>query len=444
MQNQEEAMKQTRRQFIGTAAAAAAPMFVPDTVFGRQDTAAPSNRVGVALIGCGGQGLHDLRGLMSQPETQVVAVCDVDEGKAEGAKKSVEDYYSKKKDSGFKGVAVAKDFREVCSRKDVDAVIVATPDHWHFLAAVEAVRAKKDVYGEKPITHNYAEAKLLVAEVKKNGVIWQTGSQQRSEFGFRRAVEIVRNGLIGKVKKVEVGLPQGGRLGHKKGDEVPSEPPAGVDYDLWCGPAPKLPFLKARFHFHWRWNLAFGGGQLLDWICHHNDIAHWALDEDLGGPLEVEAKEFAYPEDKAVFDAPYHYKVMCKYANDIEYSIQSDNFVKHGVTWTGETGSVYVKRGHLEASNPEWVKKEFNPGSVKVYESNNHFRNFLDCVKSRKPAICPVETSHHSITPGHLGYVSDKLKRKIKWDPKAEQCVGDPEAQKLLEASEYRAPWKFA
>ncbi len=433
----------SRRQFLGTAAAAA-PMIVPASVFGRPGRPAPADRIGIGLIGCGGQGNSDMGGFLNMAEAQVVAVCDVDAGNVEKTKKRVEEHYAKKTDKDFKGCTAFKDFRELCARKDVDAVIVATPDHWHFLAAVEAVRNKKDVYGEKPITHAYAEAKQLVAEVQKNKVIWQTGSQQRSEFTFHRGAEIVRNGLIGKVKEVEVGLPQG-KSGHKASDEVVSEPPAGVDYDMWCGPAPKLPFMKSRFHFHWRWNLAFGGGQLLDWICHHNDIAHWGLDEDLGGPIEVEAVDFKYPENKLVYDSPYHYKVVSKYAKDITVTIASDNFTKRGMgtIWTGDAGWVFVNRGKIEASNPEWIKPDFNPGPVKLTNSRNHIKNFVESIKSRQPAICPIEVSHHSITPGHLGYLSDRLKRKIKWDPKAEQVIGDDEAMKLLNTVEYRAPWKL-
>jgi predicted dehydrogenase len=432
----------TRRQFIGAAAAVAAPSIVPASVFGRPGRPAPADRINMALIGCGGQGNSDMNGFRNLAEVQIVGVCDVDSGNLERTKKGVEDFYSKKKDSDYKGCFATKDFREICARKDIDAVIVATPDHWHYLAAVEAIRNKKDVYGEKPITHTYGEAKQLVAEVKKAERIWQTGSQQRSEFTFHRGAELVRNGVLGKIKEVEVGLPQG-RTGHKKGDEVISDPPANVDYDMWCGPAPKLPFMKSRFHFHWRWNLAFGGGQLLDWICHHNDIAHWGLDEDLGGPLELEAVDWTWPEDKTVFDAPAFYKIVQTYAKDIKVTIASDNFVKHGCKWIGENGWVISNRGKIEASNPEWIKKEFDPGPVKLYLSRNHQQNFIDCVKSRKPTICPVEVSHHSITPGHLGYLSAKLKRKIKWDPKEEKVIGDDEAMKILNTVEYRAPWKF-
>jgi len=432
----------SRRQFLGAAAAVAAPTLVPASVFGKPGRPAPADRINVGLIGCGGQGKSDMRGHMGLEDVQITAICDVDADQLAGAKKMVEDYYSKKKESDFKGLFTTKDFRELCARKDVDAVIVATPDHWHYLTAVEAIRNKKDVYGEKPITHNYAEAKQLVEEVKKHERIWQTGSQQRSEFTFHRGAELVRNGVLGKIKEVEVGLPEG-RMGHKKSAEEITEPPANLDYDLWCGPSPKLPYMKARVHFDWRWNLAFGGGQLLDWICHHNDIAHWGLDEDLGGPLELEAVDWAWPEDKKVWDAPYHYKIISTYAKDIKVTIASANFIKMGCKWIGENGWVYSNRGKIEASNPEWVKKEFDPGQIKLYKSPGHQRNFIDCVKSRKPAICPVATSHHSITPGHLGYVSAALKRKLKWDPKAEVVVGDDEAMKLLNKVEYRPPWKF-
>lgn len=432
----------SRRQFLGSAAAVVAPMIVPASVFGRPGRPAPADRITMALIGCGGQGNSNMGGFLNMAEAQVVAVCDVDSSKAEGSKKRVEDHYTKKNDKDFKGVAVFKDYRELCERKDIDAVIVATPDHWHYLNAVTAIRAGKHVYGEKPLTRTYPEAKKLVEEVKKHGVTWQTGSQQRSEFKFRRAAEIVRNGLIGKVHTVEVGLPEG-RTGHKPGADKVEEPPANVDYDMWCGPAQKLPFMRSRFHFDWRWNLAFGGGQLLDWICHHNDIAHWGINEDLGGPLEVEAVDFKYPEDKTVFDAPYHYKVMCKYANDITYSICSQNFVRHGTTWIGDKGKVFVDRSKLEPSNPEWAKPDFDPGPIKLYQNKGHHRNFIESIKEKKPAICPVDVSHHSITPGHLGYLSDRLKRKIKWDPKTETVVGDPEAHKILNTLEYRAPWKF-
>jgi predicted dehydrogenase len=403
--------------------------------------ASPNERIGFGLIGCGGQGRGDMGGFLGRGDCQVLAVCDVDDNQAAQAKKQVEDRY--KKDTNYKGCEVYKDFRKICERKDIGAMIVGTVDHWHHLCSLTAVRNGKDVYCEKPVTHYWKEGNILVAEVAKAKRIWQTGSQQRSEWNFRRAVDILINGHIGKIQHVEVGLPTG-RGGHKKGQEVVEDPPANLDYDMYCGPSKKLPYMKARTHWDWRWNLNFGGGQLMDWIGHHNDIAHWGMGEDLGGPIEVEAAGFVYPEDPVVYDAPYHYNVKCKYAGGVTSSIGDGKYHPMGTKWTGDKGWVYVNRGHLSASNPDWVKKDFDPGEKKAYQSPGHHANFAECIKSRKPCICPVEVSHRSITPGHLGYLSDKLKRPIKWDPKAEKVIGDPEADKILNNPPYRDPWKIS
>jgi predicted dehydrogenase len=430
-------MTQTRRSFVKQAAAAvAAPAIVPASVFGRGGRPAPSNRITMGLIGCGGMGLSNLGHFLRFPEIQVVATCDVEhlretKGKSRygalAGKEQAEKVYAGKE----------KDFRELCARKDIQAVIVATPDHWHALAALEAIRNGKDVYGEKPITHLFAEGRALANEVDKRKAVWQTGSQQRSEFNFRRAAEIVRSGLIGKLKHVDVGLP----TGHKQaqGDAKVQDPPASLDYDFWCGPSPKLPYIPARNHFHWRWNLAYGGGQLMDWIGHHNDIAHWGMDEDLGGPVEVEAKEFTWSDDKTLYDAPVDYDVHCLYASGVTTRISNKNTM--GTKWHGSDGWVYVTRGKLEASNPEWVKKEFAP-EKKLYTSDDHRKNFVDCVKSREKAICHAEISHRSITPGHLAYVSLALGKKIKWDPKTE-TMDDASGQKKLTEVNYRGEWKL-
>jgi predicted dehydrogenase len=442
--------KLTRRSFLRTAAAAAAaPTIIPATALGQDGKPAPSNRIAMGFIGVGGMGMSNLGQFIRNPEVQVVAVCDVDSGRRtkaggqtfgrEPAKEYVERHYAEDLRSGsYKGCQTFADFRELCARKDIQAVCVATPDHWHALAALEAVRNGKDVYCEKPVVHHFGEGLVEMEETKKRGTIWQTGSQQRSEFNFRRAVDIVRNGLIGKVKHVDVGLP----TGHKgpQGDPKPQDPPESVNYDFWCGPAPKLPFIPARFHFHWRWNLAYGGGQLMDWIGHHNDIAHWGLGEDLGGPLEVETEGWTWADDKTLYDAPVDYTVNSKYANDVTVRISNKN--KMGTRWEGSEGWVVVDRGRLDASNKEWIKREFNPGQEKAYESNDHRKNFIDGVKTRKPCICPQEVSFRSIIPGFLGYVSQALGRKVKWDPKALKFVDDPEAQKLLEFK-YREPWKI-
>ena len=443
----------SRRKFLASsAAAAAAPWIVPASALGRAGRPAPSERVTLGIIGCGGMGISNMEQFMGLPDVQVVAVCDVDREYTltkgsknafgrEPAKGRVEKRYGEAAPGGsYKGCAAYKDFRELCARKDIDAVVVATPDHWHARCALEALRNGKDVYGEKPITHTFAEGRALCDAVKKYDRIWQTGSQQRSDREFIRAVELVRNGVIGKIQRVEVGLP----TGHQKasGDLREQEPPESLDYDFWCGPSEKLAYVPARLHWNWRWHLSYGGGQLMDWIGHHNDIAHWGLDMDLSGPVEVRAVGFQYPEDRRVWNAAWAYEVLCTYANGVQTSISN----KHpmGCKWIGESGWVHVTRGKLNASDPKWLEKDFEPGPVKVYRTPGHRRNFIDGVKTRKPCVCPAEVSHRSITPGHLGLVSEALGgRKLKWDPEKEIVVGDPEADKLLKKVDYRAPWRL-
>jgi predicted dehydrogenase len=425
----------SRRSFLGVAAGAiAAPYIAPSRALGLGGAVPPSERIVMGVIGLGGMGRANMGGFLRKDESQVVAVCDVDKRHLEEGAAEVNKRYENNDCKKF------SDFRELLQHKDLNAVVIATPDHWHALCGLAAARAKKDIYCEKPVTHTFAEGQALIAAVKENGVIFQVGSQQRSEWRFRRGVDLVQNGHIGKVRQVEVGLP----TGHKtpNGDPKPQDPPAGVDYDFWCGPSPKLPFIPARFHFHWRWHLAFGGGQLMDWIEHHNDIAQWGLGRDASGPVEVKALGFEYPDDRTVYNSAWKYEVACKYDDGVTSSISN----KHpmGCKWIGESGWVYVDRGKLEASNPEWVKREFDPGPKRAYKSDDHRGNFLECVRSRKPCICPVEVGHRSITPGHLGLLSEALGgRAIRWDPKTETVVGDAEADKLLKKVDFRGPWSL-
>lgn len=444
-----------RRGFLKTAALGVAlPTFIPSSALGKAGNVAPSNRVTFGAIGLGGRGMGVMRGFLGQPDIQVLALCDVQSehwrdgewgvGKArfgtKTGKEAVELRYSQNKAGGkYKGCDVYQDYRNLCARKDIDAVMVGTPDHWHAVQCLEALRNGKDIYCEKPITHLFGEGQALYREVAKRKAIFQTGSQQRSDAKFRLAAQIVRNGLLGKVKRVEVGLPSGHNAA--LGNDQIAEPPANLDYESWCGPSEKLPYIFARHHRNWRWNLAYGGGQLMDWIGHHNDIAHWALDMDQSGPIEVEAKGFTYPTETEVYDAAVDYRVVSKYAGGIEVEISS-KFEK-GTKWIGENGWVHVTRGKIKASNNAWLAKGFDPGKVKVYTSTDHTRNFIEGVKNRKECICPAETAHRSITPGHLGLLSAKLGRKLKWDPKKETIKGDAEAAKMLNVN-YRYPWKLA
>lgn len=441
----------TRRRFLRTAAALAAPSLVP-AAFSGESRAAPSERITLGVIGLGSMGTNNLKNFLAHPDVQVVAVCDVHDrhfrdrpwgGKSpafgrEPAKALVEKHYATMTGRGsYAGCAAYADFRELCARAGIDAVVVATPDHWHALCTLEALRQGKDVYCEKPVTHLFAEGQAICREVANRKAVFQTGSQQRSETRFRIAVEVVRNGLLGKVTRVEVGLPTGYPRPQTQPVE-PSAPPAGLDYDLWCGPSPRLPYIFARHHRHWRWNLAWGGGQIMDWIGHHNDIAHWGLDVDHSGPERVEATGWTLPETE-IYNTPVDYEILCQYAGGITTSISN----KHpmGTKWIGESGWVYVDRDALSASNREWLPEAVDRGPVKVPVSRDHRRNFLDCIRSRATCIAPAATAHRSITPGHLGYVSHALGRPLRWDPVTETVVDDPEAQAKLTAVSYRAPW---
>jgi predicted dehydrogenase len=431
-----------RRQFIKitAGAVAAVPNVLPSRVLAQ---GSPNDRINVGVIGVGGMGIGDMHGVMRQDGTQIVAVCDVasgygDKGRA-GAKAQVEKYYAGKNGSGtFKGCDTYSDFRELCARKDIDAVIVATPDHWHALATLEALRNGKDVYCEKPITHLFAEGQAVYREVAKRNAVLQTGSQQRSDTKFRIAVEIVRNGLLGKIKQVEVGLPRGNST--DKSGRIGQPVPDDIDYDLWCGPSRYLPFHPDRLHWNWRWCLDYGGGQLMDWIGHHHDIAQWGLGLDKSGPNKVEAVGFTFPE-KGMYDGPIDYEVRCEY--DGGYTSSLSNKHRMGTKWIGENGWVWVDRGNIEASNPEWFQEKFDRGSFKGYVSRSHHANWVECIRSRKECITPAETAHRSATPGHIGYVSLAVGRPLKWDPKAEVVIDDPVADKLLKAVNYRGDWKL-
>ena len=338
------------------------------------------------------------------------------------------------------------DYRELCARRDIDAVMIATPDHWHCLTAVEAARNKKDIFGEKPLARTIAEQQAMVKAVQQNQRIWQTGSWQRSQRNFHKAAEIVRNGLIGKVTRVEVGLPAGHNdFAKTKDKDQITAPPAELDYDTWIGPSKMMPYRECQVHKNWRWNYNTGGGQLLDWVGHHVDIAHWGLGFDDNGPSEVEGVG-EFPPSDAVWNTCTKYRLNLKYPGNIEMVIAGGHpDIKGGTKWIGTDGWVHVTRGAFSSSNEAWFEFLSLPDElrkVKLYQSQGHERNFLDCVKSRKPTITPVETAHHSAVPGHLGLIAMWTGRKIRWDVQREVIIGDTEASKLL-GREYRKPWSL-
>ena len=426
----------------------AAGMLVPPAVHTTTASAvgpvAANDQVQVGVIGLGSRGYNLIDSFLSKDNAIITAVCDVDhlhyrdrdwgKGLAYGLNPAAEKIAASQGNQG--GLLKTSDFRRLCGSENVDAVVVATPDHWHALCTLEAIGNGKDVYCEKPVTHTFTEGQRVYRAVKDAKRVFQTGSQQRSDAKFRRAVELVLNGHLGQIQSVEVGLPPG--YDSPQGDPEPAKPPVFLDYDFWCGPAPFLPYTRARHHRWWRGHRAYGGGVLMDWIGHHNDIAHWALGVDRGGPNKVEAVDWTFPETP-IYNTPHHYEIRSEYDDGSVISISTRN--RAGVTFKGERGNVFVNRGKLETSDESWKSRSFLPGLKRVKESNDHVKDFLDCVKSRKECIAPAEVAHRSITPGHLGYVSWQLKRPLLWDAVNERVKDDIEADELLKLNPYRVPW---
>jgi predicted dehydrogenase len=461
----------TRRRFL-TAAGAAITM--SRGAWARSGRVAASNRITLGVIGWGMMGPANTKAFLSQNDCQVVAACDIETNHLQAAVDTINGQY------GNKDCAAYHDYRELLARNDVDAIMIAIPDQWHAIVATEAAARKKDIYGEKPLARTIAEQQAIVKAVQQNGVIWQTGSWQRSLPQFHKAAEIVRNGLIGNVTHVEVGLPGGHHdfpgtvpallkrlsslpdkitspaeilLGTAAWNLAVTQPPPELDYDRWLGPSKMEPYIEARVYQNWRWNYNTGGGQLLDWIGHHGDIAHWGLGFDLSGPSEIQGFG-EFPSRDAVWNTATKYSVECTYrkevthySNDVTMTIAGGSpAVSMGTKWIGTDGWVWVDRSGFDASNPAWVMMDALPDAlrnVRLYESTEHRRNFLDCVKSRKPTITPVEVGHHSTIPGHLGLISMLVGRKIHWDVAQEKILNDPDASSLL-SRPYRAPWKLA
>jgi predicted dehydrogenase len=420
----------------GVLATATAPVFVPSSVLGKDGAVSPSNKITLGCIGLGMQGVPNMQSFLGQPDTKVVVVCDTDKQRLEKGKGIVDTHYNNK-DCRSTG-----DFQEVCTASDVDCLSLALPDHWHAIPAVLGAKSGKDIYGEKPLAHTIKEGRAICDAVKKYGRIWQTGSWQRSTGNFRQAVELVLNGRIGKIKHVEVGLPSGHTdFGGTKGQEKFGEPPAHLDYERWLGPAPWAPYAPARIHANWRWILDYGGGQLTDWIGHHNDIAHWGMGADYTGPTDIEPVSWEYPKD-GLWNTAGRFRINCTYASGITTTIAGGhNDIRGGTKWIGENGQwVWVDRGGIDANPKELLKEDNAPKEINLLRSPGHHRNFLDCVKSRQQTLTPAEVAHRSMSPGCLGQIAMLLGRKLKWDPEKEQVIGDEAASRMLGAT-LREPW---
>jgi predicted dehydrogenase len=425
--------KFNRRKFLKKAACSSIgtvgfPYLVQPSALGKAGSVAPSNRIVMGAIGVGSMGTGDMRGFMRKNEVQMVAVCDVDKKNRDRAKKLVDEKY------GNSDCGTYLDFRELIGRGDLDAVLLAMPDQWHSIPAVAAARAGLDIHAQKPLARTIREGRAICDAVQRYGRVWQTGSQQRSERNFHRACELVRNGRIGKIYKVEVGLPTG-----DTSDNKPIQPvPEGLDWDFWLGPAPWVPF-RGVCHWDWRWIMDYSGGQLTDWAGHHIDIAHWGLGLGRTGPVEIEGRG-VYPKN-GIYDVPYEYKFTCKYANGLTMVVANNKQLLQGAKWYGESGKwIYVKRGKLEANPPSVLKEVIGPDEIDLYRSRDHKRNFLDCIKSRKETIAPAEVGHRSISVALLGEIAMLTGRKLRWDPEKEVFLNDDGANRML-SRPMRSPW---
>jgi predicted dehydrogenase len=421
----------TRRQFLkGAAATIAMPVLVPRSVFGAEGKAPPSERVTVGFIGCGKMANdYHLNTLLKFGDVQALAVCDVDKTRRAHARERVEGAYSKT--TGYKGCSEYNDFRDVLARKDIDAVCIATPEHWHAIPLIEACKAGKDVYCEKPLVLTLAEAKRCIEAVRNHNRVLQTGSQQRSSvFGpFRKAAEIVRSGRLGKIQTVTVGVGGPSRWCDLK--EEPLEP--GLDWNLWLGPAPMRPYNSALsprgVHNHfpaWREYREYAGGGHSDMGAHHYDIAQWCLGMDESGPVTITP-----PEDPKAKSG-----VQFTYANGIVLTHGGPS----GCVFTGTNGKLRIDRGHLSSEPESIVKEPLGEKDVHLYESPGHHRDWLNCVRSRKRPIADVEIGARSVALVILGNLAYWNHRKLQWDPQAWKFTGDPETNQWLDR-ERRDPW---
>ncbi|HEV3256031.1 MAG TPA: Gfo/Idh/MocA family oxidoreductase [Gemmataceae bacterium] len=390
---------------------------------------AANDRIVMGAIGIGSpqsRGLAIMGEARGHKGVQYVAVCDVDKPHRERAAGII-----------GKGCAKYHDFRELLDRKDIDAVTIAVPDHWHALVAIDAMKKGKDVYGEKPLALTISEGQAMVKVARQTHRVFQTGSQQRSDARFRLACELVRNNRLGKIQTVET------RIGdNPKGGPFPVRPvPDGLDWDFWLGQTPKVDYVKERCHYEFRWWYEYSGGKMTDWGAHHNDIAQWGLGMDGSGPVAVEAQAEQPSRKPNSYNCHPHFTVTYTYATGTKLLCMSDG--PNGIKFAGEDDKwIFVDRGHIKASDAKLLKEPLPKEHIKLYVSNDHMGNFLDCLRSRKQPICDVEIGHRSVTVCHIGVISMRTGKKLRWDPAKEHFTGDDTANRWLRR-EMRAPWKL-
>lgn len=445
--------KMTRRTFlqssgkaaVSSIAIAAFPSIVPSSVFGRK---APSNRINVGAIGVGRiSRIHDLPGVWQSDFAQVTAVCDVDSLRAQQGQQLVNEYYSKKQGKKFNGVKRYSEFHELIGDKDIDAVIISTPDHSHAMIAVAAARAKKHIYLQKPASLTISEGRFVSDVVQRSGVKFQIGSQQRSSEQFRYAAELVRNGRIGDLKTVYVGLP-----GDPSGGEEAEMPiPENLDYDQWLGSTPYVYYTEKRVHPQngfdrpgWLRCEQFGAGMITGWGSHHIDSAHWGMGMEKSGPVEV----FGHADfpTKGLWDVHGIFRTEALYANGVKMIVSNE--LPNGIKFEGSEGWIFVTRGNyqatasdpvnadgtkpLDASNAKIIQSVIGPNEFRFMVSKDHHLNWLESIRDDKPTIAPVEEAHRSCSACLVHHIAMKVGRKLNWDPVTEKFSNDDEANGML------------
>jgi predicted dehydrogenase len=440
MSEKEQGKTLSRRSFLGKSAAAAGmaavfPAIVPSSALGLDGTTAPSKRITLGFIGIGKMAKGHLGSFLGDRRVQVLGICDVEETRRVTQTEYANRVYARREEKDrYRSCEHYGDFRAICARQDIDAMVVATPNHWHAICTIEALRNGKDVYCEKPLARAVGESRAMVNAVERYGRVLQVGSQQRSDTAFRHACELVRNGYIGKIHTVHVNVG-----GPPEEDNLPAEPvPEGLDWDMWLGPCPWRPYsptLAPPESYsgwpRWRYFRPYAGSGMTDFGAHHFDIAQWGLGMDDTGPVEVH-----YPDGEA-------YKLLTYvYANGVKMT-HGGGFHRAAVEFKGDKGWVRVNRGqYLETEPAGLVHAAIKPGKTRLYNSPNHKNNWLECIRSRKDPICTAEIGHRTATVCHIGNIAYRLKRSLQWDPEKEEFVNDPEANRLL-LFPMREPWRL-
>lgn len=449
-------MNMKRRAFIRNAAgvvtsAISLPTLIPASALGKNGFVSPSDRINLAFIGAGNQAENDVKGFLPDKRVQITTICDLNKkstgywdgrvGGREYIRELVNDFYSKENNKSYKSTKGYLDFREVINRKDIDAVAVLTPDHWHSIPVLMAARAGKAMYCQKPLSLTISEGRAMSDAIKKYGVVFQTGSQQRSGPEFLRACELVRNGRIGKLEKVVCGLPGGtpdfGKTGHLT---ATTTVPKDFDYQTWLGPAPEAPYCPARTHVNFRWNLDYSGGMVTDWGAHHLDIAQWGMGTDHTGPVEIKNPRVKWSKDP-VWNTAVEFYFECIYENGVKLIVGSDvSRAPRGITFHGSEGNIWVSRGSYKVTPEKIDSTVIGEQEIHLYKSENHYRNFIDCVISRQPTAAPAEIGHRSVTIAHLGNIALLLNQDLKWNPEKEEFLENFAANQLR-SRVMREPW---